>query len=124
MTGISPGTTTIKFHVDNSAVTAIVVVSEEENETTEEYPIEEITFSEETLHIIKGEIAYLSVDIIPYYTTMDTTITYQSSNPNIVSVSENGTINALESGDAIITATSSNNKTAQITCLLYTSRCV
>ena len=114
LTGISPGTTTITFHVDNSAVTAIVVVSEEENETTEEYPIEEITFSEETLHILKGEIAYLSVDIIPYYTTMDTTITYQSSNPNVVSVSENGIINALESGDAIITATSSNNKTAQI----------
>lgn len=62
-----------------------------------------------------GEKYKLTASVLPTNAT-DKTLTWKSSMPNIVSVDQNGAIEALRTGSAVITASSSNGKTA--TCLV------
>ena len=46
--------------------------------------------------------------VVDYIGDVDTSITYSSSNPEIVSINENGDINALADGDVVISAKTKN----------------
>ena len=69
---------------------------------------ESISLDKTELSIDVGDTAILTATITPADAT-DQTITWTSSNPNIVTV-ENGTIKALKTGATIITAESSGKK--------------
>lgn len=73
----------------------------------------EVKINETVKQIKIGESKSLSATITPSDTT-DKTITWKSSDENIVTVDENGLILAKEEGTAIITASTSNNKTDSI----------
>lgn len=76
------------------------------------YPIKEITLNKSNLSLVVGETEKLEATIKPSYTTNDKTITWESSNPKVAQVDENGNITAKSEGTATITATSSNGITA------------
>ena len=75
------------------------------------YPIKEITLNKSNLSLVVGETEKLEATIKPSYTTNDKTITWESSNPKVAQVDENGNITAKSEGTATITATTSNGIT-------------
>lgn len=75
------------------------------------FPIEEIKLNKTNLSLVVGETEKLEATIKPSYTTNDKTITWESSNPKVAQVDENGNITAKSEGTATITATSSNGIT-------------
>lgn len=62
-----------------------------------------------------GKKYTLTATVLPANAT-DKTITWKSSMPSVASIDNNGTVTALSAGSAVITASSSNGKTA--TCLV------
>lgn len=76
------------------------------------YPIKEITLNKTNLSLVVGETEKLEATIKPSYTTNDKTITWESSNPKVAQVDENGNITAKGEGTITITATTSNGITA------------
>ena len=73
--------------------------------------INSISFSADNVSVVAGEKLPLIVVIDPT-SLSNTKLSWKSSNPNIVSVDENGVITGLKEGSAIITVTSPNGKTA------------
>ena len=114
LTGVKEGTTTITYHVDNCAVRAIVIVEKENEILEEDKPIESIQFMESEVHIEENQVKYLTVEFNPYDTTMDTTLSYESSDTSIAEVTNEGKVIAKSTGSAIIKATTVNGKTAEI----------
>ena len=74
--------------------------------------IDSITLNKNNISMIKGNTDLIVASIQPSNTTDDKTITWSSSNNNVVTVTNSGVIIAKEIGNATITATTSNNKTA------------
>ena len=70
-----------------------------------------ITFNEKVVNMVVG-MTYKNVIKITPSDVEDKTITYTSSDSNIVSVDNNGTIKALKEGNCTISATTINNKIA------------
>ena len=70
-------------------------------------PLESISFEAEEFSIFTGETKELTLLITPENATYSN-ITWESSNENIVSVSEDGLISAISPGSATITATIEN----------------
>ena len=81
-------------------------------------PITKVELSATSLAMKVGETATLNATISPADTTIDTTLTWSSSNSNVVSC-ENGVLKALKIGSATITVKTSNGKTA--TCVVAVS---
>lgn len=78
-------------------------------------PVMEIYFNgDQTLPV--GETLQLLPELYPYE-AYNKTLTYTSSDPDIVSVDADGVITALRPGEAMITATTSNGLTA--TCMVF-----
>ena len=79
-------------------------------------PIVSFTVSQEEMTIIKGSAnsKVISTVINPEDTTEDKTITWTSSNPNIIEVDENGKVTGLKEGTAKITGTLKNGKTVTV----------
>ena len=75
--------------------------------------VSEITLDTEEADLNVGESIVLSATIVPYYAE-NQTITWSSSDGSIASA-ENGTVKALHSGEAVITASTANGKTAECT---------
>ena len=73
-----------------------------------------ITLNKTDVVLQSGNSDTLTATIFPANTTFKD-VTWTSNNPNIVSVDNNGTIVALSSGSAVITATSSNGLSASCT---------
>ena len=73
----------------------------------------EITLDTEEADLNVGESIVLSAVIVPYYAE-NQTIIWSSSDGSVASV-ENGTVKALHSGEAVITASTANGKTAECT---------
>lgn len=67
----------------------------------------------------KGETMKLTVDFTPSNAT-DKKVEWSSSDPKVATVDENGTVTAVGNGTAIITAKTSNGKTATITITVKT----
>lgn len=63
-----------------------------------------ISITEQNIVLNKGENKTLSVTYNPENTTEDKTVTWESSNKEVVTVSENGVITAVGAGNATITA--------------------
>ncbi len=75
--------------------------------------VSEIILDTEEADLNVGESIVLSAVIVPYYAE-NQTVTWSSSDGSIASV-ENGTVKALHSGEAVITASTANGKTAECT---------
>jgi len=76
-------------------------------------PITSVVLSETTLTMNKETSQGIRAIVSPSDTTMDTTITWTSSNEEIASVSSTGLIRAKRPGEAVISATSSNGIVAE-----------
>ncbi|MFV0394231.1 MAG: GH25 family lysozyme [Coprobacillaceae bacterium] len=74
--------------------------------------VESITLNKNTLTLEKGKSELLEVSYNPESANINTKVTWSSSDTSIVSVDENGKITAHKEGQAKITATSVNGKTA------------
>ncbi len=86
-------------NIDNGKVTGVEV--------------SEIILDTEEADLNVGESIVISATIVPYYAE-NQTITWSSSDGSIASA-ENGTVKALHSGEAVITASTANGKTAECT---------
>ena len=75
-------------------------------------PIESITLNKTELILEEEAKETLIATINPSNTTDDKTLVWESDDPSVVTVSQDGTITAQASGKAIITVTSINGKTA------------
>ena len=72
--------------------------------------------------LVVGETAVLTATVLPENAT-DKTVSWSSSAPEIVSVDENGNVQALAVGDAVITvATADGGKTAE--CIVTVSQTI
>ena len=78
-------------------------------------PIESIHVNKDTMSLTEGESATLTATISPSNTTLDKTVKWSSSNTAVASVDSAGKVTAKKAGTAVITATSSNGKTAGCT---------
>lgn len=72
-----------------------------------------LKLSEESITIRKGKTAKLSATVEP--TNADFTLSWNSSNPNIATVKDDGTIEAIEKGSATIYITTDNGLKASCT---------
>ncbi len=98
---IGGGSATITAEAGGKTASCIVSVS---------VPVERITLSEETISIEKGSSHKLSVNFYPEDAT-DRSVIWSSSDESIARIQQDGTITAIEGGNAVIIAVS-NNKTA------------
>lgn len=87
--------------------------------SAEEIHIESISLNETSLRLeaMESETAQLTVSFQPDNTTDSREISWSSSNPSVAEVDANGLVKAVGSGNAIITATTVNGKTAK--CEVY-----
>jgi uncharacterized protein YjdB len=75
-------------------------------------PAESVTLDRQQLQLYRGENTRLTATMLPADTT--DTLTWSSSNTKVVTV-ENGVINAVGAGEAVVTVTTSQGKTASCT---------
>lgn len=76
--------------------------------------VESVALSEDTLDLLLQETQTLTATVTPADATFPE-ITWSSSDPSVVEVSENGTVYAAGCGTAVVTATSTNGITASAT---------
>lgn len=105
ITALSQGTATITATAVGGEFETIEITAKTE------IMAQSIFIIKNALELKRGTSATLQFEILPTNTT-NTIVTWQSSNPDIVSVDENGRIVAKALGNAKITATTSNGKTA------------
>ncbi len=74
-------------------------------------PAESIMFDKNFVTVEEGSLTQLNAVVNPEDTT--DTISWSSSDTDIVAVSDSGVVSALAYGEAVITATTSNGKTAE-----------
>ncbi len=108
VTGVAPGTADIKAETSNGlwAVCKLTVKAPE-------IYARSVSLSKTSVSLGKGETYALSASVSPDNTT-NKTVTWSSSNAGVASVSA-GSIKALSAGTAVITARTSNGKTASCT---------
>ena len=75
--------------------------------------VESVELSEVTLDLLLQETHTLVATVTPADATF-TEITWSTSDPSVVEVSENGTVSGIGCGNAVITATSTNGITASV----------
>lgn len=76
-------------------------------------PVESISFTRKQLTMKEGETTTLTPNFNPT-TATDKSVTWKSSDEAVATVSASGEVSAIKEGSAIITATSSNGKSATI----------
>ena len=108
VTGIAPGTADITVTTtdgEKKAVFALTVVAKV-------VPVESIAIDKETLELVEGDSATLTATVSPDNAS-DKTYAWTSSNPDVATVAEDGTVTAIAPGNTTITATSNDGgKTA------------
>ena len=85
-----------------------------DNETTT-VDVEKVSLNKSATTLTEGESETLTATITPSNATGDKTIKWSSSNAEVAAVDSNGKVTAKKAGTAVITATSSNGKTASCT---------
>ena len=85
-------------------------------EDTKIVHVKKVELNKETLTLRTGQSETLVADVKPDNAT-NKRITWESSNKNVVTVNENGTVNAIAAGSAIITLISEDRK-KQATCTI------
>lgn len=103
---IAAGTATIKATAKNGVSGKYVL-------TVKEKFVDAVIISEESIPMILGDTKILTAEVQPADATHPE-ITWTSSNPLIVEVTDSGTMRALSCGEANITATATNGKKATV----------
>ena len=85
-----------------------------DNETTT-VDVEKVSLNKSAITLTEGESETLTATITPSNATGDKTVKWSSSNAEVAAVDSNGKVTAKKAGTAVITATSSNGKTAGCT---------
>ena len=85
-----------------------------DNETTT-VDVEKVSLNKSATTLTEGESETLTATITPSNATGDKTVKWSSSNETVAAVDSNGKVTAKKAGTAVITATSSNGKTAGCT---------
>ena len=80
-----------------------------------EIPITEISLDKSSATLTEGETTTLVATVLPENTTDSKSVSWSSSNSEVATVDANGTVTAKRAGTAVITATSTNGKTAGCT---------
>lgn len=101
ISALKPGTATITAHVGSHSVKAEVKVL---------IPIDNIVISNSNVNLEKGKTEKLTIQVYPENAEEDTTVTWESSNPNVATIDENGVVTAVGGGKATITGTLKNGK--------------
>ena len=78
-------------------------------------PVTEVRLSESTVGIVEGSTYKLTATVLPENTTDSKSVSWSSSNSEVAAVDANGTVTAKSAGTAVITATSTNGKSAGCT---------
>ena len=111
-------------HVEAKKAGTVIITATSSNGKTAEctvtvekklIPITEVSLSESAVGIIEGNTHKLTATVLPENTTDSKSVSWGSSNEAVATVSEDGTITAKSAGTAVITATSTNGKTAGCT---------
>ena len=79
-------------------------------------PVIDVKLEQENIKIAKGHSMNMNAEVTPFNAT-DKALTWESSNPNVVSVDTSGNVYALELGETTITATNSDSG-CKATCIL------
>ena len=90
-------------------------VKDKEPEIPVEVPITEVQLNEKVLDMYGGDTFKLTASVLPENTTDNKKVSWSSSNAAVAAVDSNGKVTAKKAGTAVITATSSNGKTAGCT---------
>ena len=85
-----------------------------DNETTT-VDVEKVSLNKSATTLTEGESETLTATITPSNATGDKTVKWSSSNEAVAAVDSNGKVTAKKAGTAVITATSSNGKSASCT---------
>ena len=80
-----------------------------------EIPITEVRLNKSTETLTEGETTTLTATVLPENTTDSKSVSWRSSNSEVATVDAKGTVTAKRAGTAVITATSTNGKTAGCT---------
>lgn len=84
------------------------------NEASGDTEVASVSLNRSTLSLEVGKTGKLSATVLPA-SAADKTITWSSNQPDVASVSSNGTVTAKKAGTAIITAAAVNGKSASCT---------
>ena len=110
VTAKSAGTAVITATSTNGKSAGCTVTVEKK-----QIPVTEVRLSESTVGIVEGSTYKLTATVLPENTTDSKSVSWSSSNSEVATVDANGTVTAKRAGTAIITATSTNGKTAGCT---------
>ncbi len=102
----NPGTATITATTVNGKKSSVKI-------TVKEKPIESVQIEDTEIEMLLGDTHTLNAIVIPDDATYPE-VTWSVKNPDIVSVSDNGTITALACGETVVIATSKNNLTDSV----------
>ena len=107
------------IHGNNLGTTEITITTEDGSfsatcQVHVVVPVAEIVFDKKSISLLKRQTGKISATALPQ-DAFDKSITWKSSNTKVVTVDAGGNIKATGAGTAVITATSSNGKTAQCT---------
>ena len=108
---------------DKSAGTPVITETSTNGKTAgctvkvekKQIPVTEVRLSESTVGIVEGSTYKLTATVLPENTTDSKSVSWRSSNSEVATVDANGTVTAKRAGTAVITATSTNGKTAGCT---------
>jgi hypothetical protein len=109
LTGKSAGAADLKVKADNGVYAMLRVVVAKPTPTS-------VSVSPSSVTLTEGQSRYLTATVYP--SNASQLVTWTSSNANIASVSSSGKVTAVNAGTAIITAKTSNGKSAicTVTC--------
>ncbi|OPH60005.1 hypothetical protein BC351_19010 [Paenibacillus ferrarius] len=110
VTGLAEGNTMITATSDLDAT----ITSHTSVTVTRFVPLTSVSFTNAPLQMTNYDTFQLEAFVEPANAT-DKLLTWQSNNPGVIRVDENGSLRALKLGVATITATSSNSKQASAT---------
>lgn len=99
VTAVNKGTAAITAEADGQSAVCQITVT---------VPLDSIEITGTTSTLIKGQTTQLGIIYNPADTTDSKTVTWSSSDTNIATVSENGTVTALKAGTVVITANVGN----------------
>lgn len=101
--GRSVGAADLKVKADNGVYAMLRVVISQPTPTS-------VSVSPSSVTIVEGQSKYLTAIVYP--SSANQSVTWSSGNPSVASVSGNGKVSAIKAGTAIVTAKTSNGKTA------------
>ena len=110
VTAKSAGTAVITATSTNGKSAGCTVTVEKK-----QIPVTEVRLSESTVGIVEGSTYKLTATVLPENTTDSKNVSWSSNNEAVATVDANGTVTAKRAGTAVITATSTNGKTAGCT---------